>query len=113
MMKIEAVIHPYKLDDVKNALNGLGCGQITVSGVLLNQSPKAVTTRYRGSEYRVDPPKVKLELLVPRDGVDRVVELLSHAADAADGDDGTIVVYELSDAIRIHGGTRLEPSNSR
>jgi nitrogen regulatory protein P-II 1 len=114
MMKIEAVIHPYKLDDVKKAINGLGCGQITVSGVLLNQSRGVVTTRYRGSEYRIDSPKVKLELLVAREGVDRVVALLSQAADdVTGGDDGTIVVYELSDAIRIHGGSRLETSNSR
>ena len=113
MMKIEAVIHPFKLDEVKAVLEGLDCEGITISEVLLNAGPEAQKTRYRGCEYRVHVPKVKLEMLVSAHAVDEVIEVLSRAAcTATDGDDGTILVHEVSDAIRIRGGRRVEFSLS-
>jgi nitrogen regulatory protein PII len=109
MMKIEAVIHPSKLDGVKAALEPLDCEGITISEVLLNGDRKAQKNRYRGCEYRVDVPKVKLEMVVSAQVVEEVIEVLSRAAcSGADGDDGTILVYEVSNAIRIRGGRRME-----
>jgi nitrogen regulatory protein P-II 1 len=111
-MKLEAVIHPFKLDEVKAALERLNCRHLTISEVLLNENPSARKTRYRGCEYSVDVPKVKLEMLVSARSVDELVAALSRAACTPDGDDGTVLIYELSDAIRIRGGRRVEFSLS-
>ena len=109
MMKVEAVIHPSKLDEVKAELECLGCENITVSELFLKGRKTTIRSRYRGCEYQADIPRVKVEMLLSANRIDEVVDLLSRVActDPAD-DDGTILVYEVSDAIRIRGGKRVE-----
>jgi nitrogen regulatory protein P-II 1 len=80
MVKIEAVIQPIKLDDVKMALESLGIDGITISEVLEHGGPVVEKTFYRGVEYRVDVPRLKLEILVFSHRADEVVEALSRVA---------------------------------
>jgi nitrogen regulatory protein P-II 1 len=108
MMKIEAVIHPFKLNEIKAALEGLDCERLTISDVFLIAGRDAPKSHYRGCEYSRDVPKTKLEMLVSAGCVDEVINVLSRTACAGAGDDeGSIVVYEVSDAIRIRGGRRF------
>jgi nitrogen regulatory protein P-II 1 len=113
MMKVEAVIHPFKLDEVRAALDHLGCERLTTSEVLLSGGRNPQKRRYRGCEYSVEVPKVKLEMVVSASDVEKVVEVLSRATcTGADDDDGTILVYEVPNAIRIRSGHHLEFSLS-
>jgi nitrogen regulatory protein P-II 1 len=109
MQKIEAVIQPFKLDDVKTALKGLGIGPIMISEVLEHGGLVVQKAFYRGTEYCADIPKVKLEMLVSSLRTDEVIEALSRAARTTlPGDDGTILVYEVADGIRIRSGARIQ-----
>ena len=113
MVKIEAVIQPFKLDDVKAALDGLGVERITI--VAVTEHGRSVSQKgvYRGAEYLVDAPRVKLEMFVSSLRVDEVIEALSSAARTrGSGDDGAIFVYEVAEALRIRSGARLEPAFS-
>lgn len=106
MMKIEAVIHSLELDDVTAALENLDCENITASEVLL-RSPSIPKMRYRGYEYVAGLRKVKLEILTSNPDLDDIIEALSSAAHTpADTDETTIIVYPLSDAVRIRGCRR-------
>ena len=102
MNKIEAVIKPGKLDDVKEALHGIGVQGMTVSEVRGFGRQKGHTEIYRGAEYIVDfQPKLMVEVVVRGDISERVVNAMSQAANTGKIGDGKIFVRELEDVIRI------------
>ncbi len=105
MKLIEAIIKPFKLDDVREALSEIGIMGITVSEVKGFGRQKGHTELYRGAEYVVDfLPKVKLETVVNDDQVDRVIEAISGAANTGKIGDGKIFVLDVEQAIRIRTG---------
>jgi nitrogen regulatory protein P-II 1 len=109
MKKIEAVIQPHKLDEVKEALIGIGVDGMTISEVRGHGRQKGHTETYRGHEYKVDLlPKVKIEMVVPAARAEMVVEALSKAARSGRIGDGKIFVSSMEDAIRIRNGERGE-----
>jgi nitrogen regulatory protein P-II 1 len=108
MIKIEAIVQPFRLDSVKLALDGLGINRITISHVLDHGGPLALKAVYRGAEYYVDVPRVKLEMLVSSLQTDDVIDAILQAARMdGPGDDGTILVSEIADAISVRTGERL------
>ena len=107
MKKIEAIIKPFKLDDVKDALHEAGVSGITVSEVKGFGRQKGHTELYRGAEYVVDfLPKVKVEVIVEDGLVDRVLEAIENAARTGRIGDGKIFVFDVEQAIRIRTGDR-------
>ena len=105
--KIEAIIKPFKLDDVKDALHDVGVSVITVSEVKGFGRQKGHTELYRGAEYVIDfLPKVKVEVVVEDSLVDNVVEAIENAARTGRIGDGKIFVIEVEQAIRIRTGDR-------
>jgi len=105
MTKIEAIIKPFKLDEVKEALTGAGVIGMTVSEVRGFGRQKGHTEMYRGGEYTVDfLPKMKVEVVVPDRLVDKVVALITGAAKTGAIGDGKVFVSRLDDAIRIRTG---------
>ena len=109
MKKIEAIIQPFKIDQVKEALTGMGIDGMTLSDVRGHGRQKGHTEVYRGQEYNVDLlPKVKLELVVPAGRADEVVSVLGEAARTGKIGDGKIFVYSIEDAVRIRTGERGE-----
>ena len=109
MNKIEAIIKPFKLDEVKEALHEVGVSGITVTEAKGFGRQKGHTELYRGAEYVVDfLPKVKLEVAVPDDLADRVVEAIANAAATGRIGDGKIFVVPIESAVRIRTGERDE-----
>jgi nitrogen regulatory protein PII len=107
MKKIEAIIKPHKLDDVKEAINALGVQGMTVSDVRGYGRQKGHTEIYRGSEYTVDfVPKVKLEIVVDDDAADKVENAILEAARTEKIGDGKIFVSDVDGAVRIRTGER-------
>ncbi len=107
MKKVEAVIKPFKLDEVKEALSSIGVQGITVSEVKGFGRQKGHTELYRGAEYVVDfLPKVKLEIIVKDDMIAQVVEAIQKAAKTGRIGDGKIFVLPVEDVIRIRTGER-------
>jgi nitrogen regulatory protein P-II 1 len=107
MKLIEAIIKPFKLDEVKDALNEIGIEGITVSEVKGFGRQKGHTELYRGAEYVVDfIPKIKLELAIADDLVAKVVEVIEKTAKTGRIGDGKIFVIPLEDAVRIRTGER-------
>ena len=107
MKKIEAIIKPFKLDEVKEALHEVGVSGITVTEAKGFGRQKGHTELYRGAEYVVDfLPKVKVEVVVEDDQVDRVVEAIEAAARTGRIGDGKIFVIPIEQAIRIRTGDR-------
>jgi len=105
--KIEAVIKPFKLDEVKDALQEVGVAGITVTQVNGFGRQKGHTELYRGAEYVVDfLPKVKLEVVVEDELADRVVEAIAAAARTGRIGDGKIFVSTIEEALRIRTGER-------
>jgi nitrogen regulatory protein P-II 1 len=105
--KIEAIIKPFKLDEVKDALQGIGVKGLTVSEVKGFGRQRGHTEVFRGVEYQVDfVPKVKVEVVVDGDMAAGVIEALSKAAQTGKIGDGKIFVTELEDVIRIRTGER-------
>ena len=105
MKKIEAIIKPFKLDDVRQALSDIGVNGMTVTEVKGFGRQKGHTEFYRGAEYVVDfLPKVKLEIAVADDKVDGVIEAVIKAANTGRIGDGKIFVTPLEQAIRIRTG---------
>ncbi|WP_417535101.1 P-II family nitrogen regulator [Methylophaga sp.] len=105
MKKIEAIIKPFKLDDVRQALSDIGVTGMTVTEVKGFGRQKGHTEFYRGAEYVVDfLPKVKLEIAVADDKVDGVIEAIIKAANTGRIGDGKIFVTPLEQAIRIRTG---------
>jgi nitrogen regulatory protein P-II 1 len=102
MKKIEAVIKPFKLDEVKEALHDVGVQGITVSEVKGFGRQKGHTELYRGAEYVVDfLPKVKLEIICEDDQTEKIIEAISNAAHTGRIGDGKIFVLPVEDVIRI------------
>src|ERR1700704_4644628 len=109
MKKIEAIIQPFKLDEVKQALMGIGVEGITVSEVRGHGRQKGHTEIYRGQEYNVDLlPKVKLEMIVADARMESIVSVLTTAARSGKIGDGKIFVSTIDEAIRIRNGDRGE-----
>lgn len=109
MKKIEAVIQPHKLDEVKEALHGVGVEGITVTDVRGHGRQKGHTEVYRGQEYKLDLlPKVKLDIVVPDAIVKQVLEVIGAAARSGKIGDGKIFVTTVDDAIRIRNGDHGE-----
>jgi nitrogen regulatory protein P-II 1 len=109
MKKIEAIIKPFKLDDVREALAEAGATGLTVTEVKGFGRQKGHTELYRGAEYVVDfLPKVKIEVVVPDDRVDRCVEAILNGARTGKIGDGKIFVYPVEQVIRIRTGERGE-----
>ena len=107
MKKIEAVIKPFKLDEVKDALHEIGVSGITVTEAKGFGRQKGHTELYRGAEYVVDfLPKVRLEIVVDDDQVDRVIEAIATAARTGRIGDGKIFVSAIESAVRIRTGER-------
>ena len=107
MKIIEAIIKPFKLDDVREALNPMGVQGLTVTEVKGFGRQKGHTELYRGAEYVVDLlPKIKLEVLVRDDQVDSVVSTIMDAAKTGRIGDGKIFVLDVKDAVRIRTGER-------
>ena len=109
MKKIEAIIKPFKLDEVKEALHEVGVSGITVFEARGFGRQKGHTELYRGAEYVVDfLPKVKLEVIVPDAQVEQVVEAISAAAKTGRIGDGKIFVVPIESALRIRTGEQDE-----
>jgi nitrogen regulatory protein P-II 1 len=109
MKKIEAVIQPFKLDEVKEAMKAIGIDGMTISDVRGHGRQKGHREVYRGQEYNVDLlPKVKLEMVVPSDRYEEVIRTLTSAARTGRIGDGTIFVFEVAEAIRIRNDDRGE-----
>jgi nitrogen regulatory protein PII len=107
MKKIEAIIKPFKLDDVKEALHGIGVQGLTISEVKGFGRQKGHTELYRGAEYVVDfLPKIKLEVVVSADQVENVISAIVEAAGTGRIGDGKIFVTALEEAVRIRTGER-------
>jgi len=105
--KIEAIIKPFKLDDVKDALHEVGVSGITVSEVKGFGRQKGHTELYRGAEYVIDfLPKVKVEVVVEDVLVENVIEAITQAARTGRIGDGKIFVLPLDEAVRIRTGDR-------
>jgi nitrogen regulatory protein P-II 1 len=105
MKKIEAIIKPFKLDDVKETLTELGVVGMTVTEVRGFGRQKGHTELYRGSEYTIDfLPKVKVEVVIPEHLVDKVVSVICAAARTGSIGDGKVFVLPLGEAIRIRTG---------
>lgn len=109
MKKIEAIIQPFKLEEVKEALKGIGIDGMTVVEVRGHGRQKGHKEVYRGQEYQVDLlPKVKIEMVVPDDRLDEVVHTITISARSGKIGDGKIFVYEVLDAIRVRNEDRGE-----
>ena len=109
MKKVEAIIKPFKLDEVKEALNEIGIQGITVSEVKGFGRQKGHTELYRGAEYVVDfIPKIKMEIIVADDAVAKVIETIEMSAKTGRIGDGKIFVTSVEEVIRIRTGERGE-----
>ena len=107
MKKIEAVIQPFKLEEVKEALKNIGIDGMTISEVRGHGRQKGHKEVYRGQEYNVDLlPKVKFELVVPNERLEEVVDSITNAARTGKIGDGKIFVFDVAEAIRIRNGDR-------
>jgi len=109
MKKVEAIVKPFKLDDVKEALSEVGLHGLTVTEVKGFGRQKGHTESYRGAEYIVDfLPKMKIEVVVPDGLVPRVLEAIERAARTGRIGDGKIFVTTVDEAVRIRTGERGE-----
>ncbi|MGE4650541.1 MAG: P-II family nitrogen regulator [Myxococcota bacterium] len=107
MKKIDAIVKPFKLDEVKEALHAIGIQGMTVTEVKGFGRQKGHTELYRGAEYVVDfLPKIKVEIVVEDDMADKVVEAISGAANTGRIGDGKIFVQPVEEVIRIRTGER-------
>ena len=109
MKKIEAIIQPHKLEQVKEALKGIGIDGMTVTEVRGHGRQKGHKEIYRGMEYQVDLlPKIKIEMVVPADRADEVVETVVQSARTGKIGDGKVFIFDVADAVRIRNGDRGE-----
>jgi nitrogen regulatory protein P-II 1 len=107
MKKIEAIIKPFKLDEVKNALTKIGVQGMTVTEVKGFGRQKGHTESYRGTEYAIDfLPKSKIEIIIPDDLVTPVIETIERAAKTGKIGDGKIFLSQVEEIIRIRTGER-------
>ena len=109
MKKLEAIIQPFKLDEVKDALKAIGIDGMTISDVRGHGRQKGHKEVYRGQEYNVDLlPKVKLEMVVTDDRSEEVIRTIVAAARTGKIGDGKIFVFDVGEAIRIRNDDRGE-----
>ncbi len=109
MKKIEAVVKPFKLDEVKDALNEIGIQGMTVTEVKGFGRQKGHTELYRGAEYIVDfIPKIKIEIIASDALATKIIEVIEKAAKTGKIGDGKIFVYEINEVVRIRTGERGE-----
>ncbi len=109
MKKIEAIIQPHKLEEVKEALKAAGVDGLTVVEVRGHGRQKGHKEVYRGMEYQVDLlPKIKIETVVPDERLDEIVQTVSAAARTGKLGDGKIFVYDVLEAVRIRNDDRGE-----
>jgi nitrogen regulatory protein P-II 1 len=109
MKKLEAIIQPFKLEEVKSALHDLGVEGMTIMEVRGHGRQKGHTEVYRGQEYTVDLlPKLKLEIVIPSSRFEEVLAALSTAARTGKIGDGKIFVYDVAEAVRIRNDERGE-----
>ena len=105
MKKIEAIIQPHKLDEVRDALKSIGVDGLTISEVRGHGRQKGHKEVYRGMEYEVDLlPKIKIETVVPDSRENEVTSAISNAARSGKIGDGKIFVFDVVEAIRIRNG---------
>ena len=105
MKKVEAIIKPFKLDDVREAMAEVGITGMTVTEVKGFGRQKGHTEMYRGAEYQVDfLPKIKIEAVVSEDKVDMVTEAILKTAQTGKIGDGKVFIYDIAQAIRIRTG---------
>lgn len=109
MKKIEAIIKPFKLDEVKQALSEMGLQGMTISEVKGYGRQKGHKEIYRGAEYLVDfIPKIKIEIIVSSDRVDQVIETIRKAANTGKIGDGKIFIMPMEQVVRVRTGERGE-----
>ncbi len=109
MKKIEAIIQPFKLDELKDALVSAGIDGMTISEVRGHGRQKGHKEVYRGQEYTVDLlPKMKIEMVLPDGRLEEVVQIVTSAARTGKIGDGKIFVFDVADAIRIRNDDRGE-----
>jgi nitrogen regulatory protein P-II 1 len=109
MKKVEAIIKPFKLDEVKDALNAIGIHGMTVTDVKGFGRQKGHVEVYRGNEYEVTfLPKVKIEVVIPDSMIDQVISTIIDKAKNGKVGDGKIFIYSLEDVIRIRTGEKGE-----
>ena len=107
MKKIEAIIKPFKLDDVKDALNKIGIQGMTITEVKGYGRQKGHKEIYRGAEYEVDfIPKIKMEIIADSTIAEKVVEIIQQTAKTGKIGDGKIFVFSVEEAIRIRTGEK-------
>ena len=105
MKKIEAIIKPFKVDEVKDELNKIGVLGLTVSEVKGYGRQKGHTELYRGAEYAIDfLPKIKVELIIPNETVDQVIEVIKSKAHTGRIGDGKIFISSIDSVVRIRTG---------
>ncbi len=105
MKKIEAIIQPHKLEEVKEALGKAGIDGLTISEVHGHGRQKGHTETYRGAEYKIDMrPKIKLELVLPAEQVERIVNVIADSAKTGKIGDGKIFISSIENAVRIRNG---------
>jgi nitrogen regulatory protein P-II 1 len=109
MKRIDAIIQPFKLDEVKDALTGIGIDGMTITEVRGHGRQKGHREAYRGHECKVDLlPKVKLEMVMPASRTEEVIQVLTRAAQTGKIGDGKIFVSDISEVVRIRNGERGE-----
>ena len=109
MKKIEAIIKPFKLDEIKKALNTSGVQGMTVTEVKGFGRQKGHIEFYRGAEYDINfVPKVKIEIVLPDEMIDKAISIIQEKAKTGEIGDGKIFVYPVEDVIRIRTGERGE-----
>lgn len=102
MKKIEAIIRPFKLDDVKEALSEIGVRGMTITEVKGYGRQKGHTELYRGAEYKIDfLPKIKIEIVAPDNMVDKIVNAIIKSAKTGQVGDGKIFIYPVEEVIRV------------
>ncbi|MDQ2711257.1 MAG: P-II family nitrogen regulator [Acidobacteriota bacterium] len=109
MKKIEAIIQPFKLNEVKDALTQIGVDGITITDVRGHGRQKGHSEVYRGAEYKVDLlPKIKIEVVISSARAEEVVTAISNAARTGKVGDGKIFTYDIGEAVRIRNNDRGE-----
>jgi nitrogen regulatory protein P-II 1 len=102
MKKIEAIIRPFKIDDVREALLEIGIKGMTITEVKGYGRQKGHTEMYRGSEYQIDfLPKMKIEIIAPDESIDKIVETIIKSAKTGQVGDGKIFIYPVAEVIRV------------
>lgn len=109
MKKIEAIIRPEKLDDVRKALNKIGYSGLMISEVEGHGKQKGIVQQWRGEKYRIELiPKIKIEMVVKDSEVENIIRVITESARTGEIGDGKIFISEIADAIRIRTGERGE-----